>query len=248
MEVGGWRFSPGLWPSVAVIIVFPLLLTLGFWQLDRAEQKRQIYRDFQQKQAASPVNLNTDVDLRRNREEMLWRTVRAAGEFDTGIHLLLDNQVRKGEPGYYVFTPFRLAGSDKYILVNRGWVTAGRDRSVPPQFNTVTGTAEISGTAKDIPFSGIELDDTSMERMNENQVRAPQLDLETAAEHTGHALLPYVVRLLPESDHGFVREWQLPGSGEEKHLGYAFQWFALAITLVLIYLIVNLKKVTGNNG
>lgn len=248
MQPGGWRFSPGLWPSVTVVIVFPVLLSLGFWQLDRAEQKRQIYREFQQKQAAKPVNLNTDSSFRNDSEAVLWRTVRAAGEFDSGIHLLLDNQVREGEPGYFVFTPFRLARTDQYVLVNRGWVPAGPDRALPPEIDTVTGPAEITGIAKDVPFAGIKLDESTTEKMTENLVRLQQLKLENAADLTGKTLLPFVVRLMPESDHGFVRKWQLPGSGEEKHLGYAFQWFALAATLVLIYLFVNLKKTAGDNG
>jgi len=163
------------------------------------------------------------------------------------MQLLLDNQVREGVPGYYVFTPFRLAGSGQYVLVNRGWVAAGPDRSVPPDINTVTGPVEITGIAKDAPFSGIKLDESTTETMTENLVRVQRLKLENIAGLTGKTLLPYVVRLAPESDHGFVREWQLPGSGEDRHLGYAFQWFALAATLVLIYLLVNLKKTAGDN-
>jgi surfeit locus 1 family protein len=55
-------------------------------------------------------------------------------------------------------------------------------------------------------------------------------------------LLPYLVRMAPESPAGFARSWRAPGSGEEKHLGYAFQWFAMAAAILVIYLILNIKR------
>ena len=56
-------------------------------------------------------------------------------------------------------------------------------------------------------------------------------------------LMPYIIRLDPGSKYGYVRKWAKPDSGEDVNLAYAFQWFLLAITLLLIYIIVNVKKI-----
>jgi surfeit locus 1 family protein len=55
-------------------------------------------------------------------------------------------------------------------------------------------------------------------------------------------LLPYVVRLEPPAPPGWVRDWPAIGSRAAKNMGYAFQWFAMAATVVIIYLILNVKR------
>ena len=60
--------------------------------------------------------------------------------------------------------------------------------------------------------------------------------------HIHDKLLPHIIKLEPESEGGFNRDWREPGSGKEKNLGYAFQWFAMASALLIIFLAVNLKK------
>ena len=61
-------------------------------------------------------------------------------------------------------------------------------------------------------------------------------------------LYPYIIRLSPESNHGYIRNWQLQNSGENVHVGYAFQWFAFAATLFVIYFVMNIKKKVKTNG
>ena len=61
-------------------------------------------------------------------------------------------------------------------------------------------------------------------------------------------LLPYIVRLSPESKQGYIRKWKVRDSGENIHIGYAYQWFAFAITLFVIYFVMNIKKKVRRNG
>ena len=81
-----------------------------------------------------------------------------------------------------------------------------------------------------------------VERLGEGIVRVQKLELSGIEEALGLELLPYVVRLNPESTAGFARSWKAPGSGEEKNLGYAFQWFAMATAIFVIYLVLNIKR------
>jgi len=44
------------------------------------------------------------------------------------------------------------------------------------------------------------------------------------------------VLLDPAAPDGYRRNWRPSDFGPERHIGYAFQWFALAVTLVILYL------------
>jgi len=78
--------------------------------------------------------------------------------------------------------------------------------------------------------------------MSNDVYRVQRLNINEVAELTKTKLLPYIVRLEPESEHGYRRQWQLPGSGVSVHNGYAFQWFAFATVLLIIYLVLNIKN------
>lgn len=245
MRIGSWQFTPGFWPTLATLMFLPLFMALGFWQLDRADQKTRKHEEFTRRQAEHALDLNDPQALRADKQHLLWRQVRAGGRFDTEIHILLDNQVVKGEAGYFVFTPFLVPPGDRWLLVNRGWVPLGADRSVAPALETPAGNVKIEGVINDVPATGLALKKAQAEALTRNIYRAQKIDLEEDAGLTRHELLPYVLTLAPASGYGFVREWQAPGSGREKHLGYAFQWFLFAAILLVIYLVVNLKKVAN---
>ncbi len=224
--------------------MFAILISLGMWQLDRAEQKREIYKKFMLHQSSETMNLNPEQPIRTDKPAMLWRNVEATGVFSDEIHILLDNQVVKGEAGYFIFTPFRLSNKEVWVLVNRGWLPAGNDRKISPSIETIATEVEIAGVITDVPSSGLLLGDPVIESMTDHIFRVQRIDLKEITGLIKRDLLPYVFRLKTESAQGFLREWTLPGSGEEMHLGYAFQWFALAATLVIVYIFVTLKKIS----
>lgn len=245
MQINGRRFSPGLVPTIATILILSLLVSLGLWQLDRAEQKSTIYQEFTKRREQPPVNLNNEHELRDNKTGMLWRHITLSGEFISAMNILLDNQMLHGNAGYLVYTPFKLDGEDVLVLVNRGWIAGSGNRDQIPAIDTPPGRVEIRAVAKDVPATGILLDEKNIvETIAYGIYRAQRIDINEIEQLVKHELLPYIARLEPDSGHGFARHWQLPGSGEEKHLGYAFQWFALAATLVIIYFAVNIKKAT----
>lgn len=248
MQIGQWQFKPRLIPSITTILVLPLLVALGFWQLDRADQKRTIYQGFLKHQEEVPVNLNDVNVLKESKSELMWRHVFLSGSFVSGIVILLDNQTLDGVPGYLVFSPFRLTGKDKVVLVNRGWIVGNGNREEIPAIDTPTSDIKIEGLVKDVPATGIFLGNAPIETMSNGIYRAQRIEIDEIEQVLQLNLLPYIVRLEPDSGYGFERKWQLPGSGEEKHLGYAFQWFVLAITLVIIYVAVNTKKNDGGKS
>ncbi len=243
MRIASWEFNPSLWPTLATALVLPLFLSLGFWQLDRAEQKRTLQHEFEGRQAATEISLNKENALRNNFDELHWRKVIIDGVFSREINILLDNQVQGGVAGYFVYTPFKLNEQDVWVLVNRGWVPAGDSRNDPPEIDAGGEVLQIVGSVKAPPKTGILLAENTVERLGEGIVRVQKLELSGIEEALNLELLPYVVRMAPDSPAGFARSWKVPGSGEEKHLGYAFQWFAMATAIFAIYLILNIKRV-----
>lgn len=244
MQFGKRQFRPGLWPSVAVVLLLPLLIALGFWQLDRAGQKEALEETYRSRQASPPMDLLTAGEHRSEREEMLWRRVRLHGEYLPDKQYLLDNQIEGGKPGYLIFSPFRLAGQGAVVLINRGWLPMGGDRNVAPEVPPPPDNSVVEGTAKDPQSTGLFLGEAVAEDLEGGLVRVQRLDLDVIARDNDWRLLPYVVRLDKQPGSGFVRDWEAPGFGREKHLGYAFQWFAMAAALLIIYLVVNMKPKT----
>lgn len=239
--MSAWIFKPRLIPTLAVIILFPSLLALGFWQIDRADQKVARYTKFQERRKLPPLDLNSAAPSLKDPADALWRRVTLQGIYD-GTHYLLDNQILNGDAGYYVYTPFRLVPGETRVLVNRGWVPIGADRSQVPRLPTPSGMLRLTGVIKTPPPPNMLLSRDIWEDLGGGVARVQDIDMTALAKHAGHALLPFVVRLGPASATGFARHWVDPGSGKEMHLGYAFQWFLLSAVLIVIYLAVNLKK------
>ena len=241
LTINGRHFRPSLLPSILAILFFCLFLSLGFWQLDRAEYKRELHTEFVKKNTAEAIALQEIIA--ENAETYLWRPAIAQGVFGKGVNILLDNQVVKTQAGYFVYTPLQLLDSDKWVMVNRGWLAAGHDRSVIPEIKQIETTVSLKGVIKELPKTGILLQEAVPEKMNKDIIRVQKLDLNQVEQLLDIKLLPFIFRLDPESEHGFVRDWPVPGSGEEMHKGYAFQWFAFAATLFVIFIILSFKKV-----
>jgi len=94
VKIGNRNFSPGLLPTLATALIIPLLLALGFWQLDRAGQKQARQAVITQRQAGEPLNLNHYSVNTKVNDDVLWRRVIATGYFDEDIQILLDNHLK----------------------------------------------------------------------------------------------------------------------------------------------------------
>ena len=57
------------------------------------------------------------------------------------------------------------------------------------------------------------------------------------------AVEPLVIQQENPLDDGLTREWEPPDVGISKHYGYAFQWLALALTIVVFYLVLHVRRV-----
>jgi surfeit locus 1 family protein len=233
-----YRFRPSLIPTLATLVLLPLLVSLGFWQLDRAEQKRALQAEYDARSLDEQVLIGASA---QSSEDLRFYKVVARGHYDTEYQILLDNRVHHGQPGYYVITPLKLQGSDVRVLVNRGWVPLGESRARLPTIPTPKAEQEIEGVAT-VPLER-RFSLGGEARRGQWQAVWPYLDLARYADAVPFPIQPVVVLLDPASPAGgFVREWARLDTGIATHQGYAFQWFTLALALATIYLFVNLEK------
>jgi len=234
MTISGWRFKPRLWSTLGAAVVITIMVQLGNWQLSRAQEKeaRQERLDLLSQEPAV-VLPPTEVKL----EDFQYRQVEARGEYVPGHTIYLDNKIYRGVAGYHIITPLRIGTSSMHVLVNRGWAPADRDRSKLPEAVPPSGQVSVSGIATTATQKTLELSqDLVSGRVWEN------LNIDRYRSATGLTLQPVMILQKDDVQDGLVRQWPRPDSGSAKNLGYAVQWFAMALAVLIIYLVLSGKR------
>lgn len=235
-------FNYKLIPSLVFIIFFTLFIKLGFWQLDRADQKKIINMAFVERQSQPAITLNketTQIPIK----EIIWHQVTMSGEFLNDKNIILDNQVVQEKAGFLIYTPFKILDSNRIILVNRGWYPLSNSRNDIPNIPPIIGAQVIEGEINQMPSSGISLGKVVTEKLDESSFRLQKMDYEVLCSLLGKDLMKYVVKLKkPIFDKAYVLDSGIPVPDSDKNYGYAFQWFAMAFTLFIIFIRLGLKK------
>jgi len=239
MRIGAFDFRPGLWPTVATLLLLPLMTGLGIWQLERASWKQQLVDMHEGRGRLSPIGLAAASEG----GDLQYRSVFARGHYDMEHQLLLDNRTFNGHAGYHVLTPLKLANSDKVVLVNRGWVPLGSSRAVLPEIPGTYGEVLVDATIKLPPKKFFRLGE--MDEPNTSWPKVvQQLQLEPLGQMLDVTLEPLILLLDKEDQFGFIRDWKpVYGVTPDKHKAYAVQWFTLAVVLLMIYVGANSKRI-----
>jgi len=231
-----FQFKSSLWPTLAAIAGVAATVALGNWQLGRGQDKAALA------QRIAVANRDAQIELSQTEaraEDVAWHRVEARGRFDPKYAVLIDNRILHGVVGYQVVMPLRIAGGERHVLVNRGWVAATGSRDILPQIKTPPEEVLITGLATVPSKRYLELS----KQVAEGKVWQ-NLTLERYRAAMPLALQPVVIQQESEIDDGLKREWSAPDLGIDKHYGYAFQWFAMAAAIVIIYLVCNVRKRT----
>ena len=231
------KFSPAWWSILVTIIGVALFVTLGQWQLERAAFKDSVKLKFEQRLAQDYQTLDSDDDL----ADVQYRKLKFKGRYQNAHHFLLDNQVHQGRAGYQVLTPLLLADSDAILLVNRGWAPWGDSRQRIPQILPPQMPGEVSGIAfvpgePALALGGVKLSGNWPELI-------PYVDLAALQQQYSRRLLPMVLWLAPEQPGAYVRDWDPIWLPPEKSRAYAVQWFSFAGLALILFVILNLRKI-----
>jgi surfeit locus 1 family protein len=218
--------------TILAILGIAVMVRLGIWQLDRLEQRRQSNALLAAQRVASPLQLDTE-EPPDDGSAWAGRIARVAGRFDYERQFLLALQPWEGRPGAHLITPLLVDGSERAILVDRGWipdqdVTAGALRRFDePEAGQVAGVLRPSH-----PYSRPE------QRPVGPQGQWHRMDIEGIQAQMPYPLWPVYLEQLPPAGEERLpyKASQEPDLSEGPHLGYAIQWFLFSAVLALGYL------------
>lgn len=226
-----WRFNGKI--TLFFVVFFPLMISLGFWQLDREEQKQQLLEQQQRQRQQSPVPV-VQVDWSRG-GALAFLPVRASGRYDNDHSFLLDNRVRDGQVGYEVLTPFDTG--QRTLLVNRGWIPLGGTRQQLPDVPVSPGEVLIRGSVHVPEGEPLLLSDVRDPLGDRWPRRIQSVDIEAVEQALDRSVvLPYVVRLASQAPGALRADWAVDTIQPATHRGYAVQWFAMSAALLVLFL------------
>jgi len=203
----GYSFRPRLWALALAAAACAAGIALGNWQLRRADEKR-----------------------------VVLPRVAVEGEFLPRYTVYLDNKTRRGKAGYEIVTPMKIRGSSSHVLVNRGWIEAGKTRDVLPEVRTPAGEVRLEGLALERLAQPLKL------KEDKSRVRQ-SLDIAAYAAETGLRLEPRVIEQHSDIPDGLARDWPPHDAGVEKNEGYALQWYSLAALALILAVVLSFRKI-----
>ena len=239
-----WR----LVPTLVTVLLVALGLSLAHWQQGRAGQKLALQAKLVAGSRTAPLPLGPAPLTAAAVETLLYRRVALRGQFVPAWPVYLDNRPYAGRAGLYVLMPFRLDGSNMHVLVERGWLPRNpRQRDLVPPYGTPAGTVTIEGLVKHEAGHVLQLGQAAP------LVPAALVQNVTVAElaaASGLALQPLVLEQQTPAGQAaagqpadpLTRDWPAPSLGADRNSGYAFQWYALTLMVILFYVYTGYRR------
>ena len=239
-KTNGFKWQPNAKLLVFSLLMLPLLLSLGSWQLQRGDEKQQIVDHHTRNQQLSPVVTTEEL---ASGEDQQYRLAWIRAKVDNQRVIILDNKVKNGRPGYEILQSVTLSGEREKGLINRGCVEASLDRDILPSIAPIEGEVQLRGYLYRALKGGYRLDD-GIRQVQDWPSRVGWITLERAEELFNESFMPYQLRLDQDSIGALKTGWATVAVQPEKHVGYAVQWFAMAITLLIMTIIANSNLVS----
>lgn len=228
-----YRFTLAWYKMLFFLLLISLLTSLGIWQIHRGQEKERIIYQTKQQLAKSAINWLPEQKLPKQFERITIK-----GSFVNKI-LLLDNQHQDHQFGYNVLTPFELSNK-KIVLVDRGWVLGDRSRIKWPSIEIPTDPLVVRGVAY-YPSKQWLLG-PGIEKKNNNLAIVEVLNASMIGQFLHKSVYPFIIRLDKEEPYGFLRQWPIVSMDPKRHYGYAFQWLAMALSLLIYVVVIHVKK------
>lgn len=225
---------------MATVIGVALTVRLGVWQLSRGHEKEALYAAIQTQQS-KPVLDTVTVLKDKTVFTQLHQGVHLEGRWLSPYTVYLDNRPMQGRSGFIVLTPLELDDGTT-VLVQRGWIPRHQqDRTLLAPIETPQGLVHVNGRIASGPSEVMELGDknaaiaevTTTQTAGQSPIRQ-NLKLPEYSQEIGVQLVGTVLQTDADAQ-GLQRSWPVITAGVEKHWGYAFQWFALAVVQLLLY-------------
>jgi surfeit locus 1 family protein len=207
----GYSFRPRAWALALAAVGCAAFIALGNWQARRADEKRELAAQLEKKRLA------------------------VSGTFLPEYTVFLDNKIRNHRAGYEVLMPLRVDGES--VVVNRGWIEAGRTRDALPEVRTPAGQVRVEGLVLERLPRVLNLDQQASGKVRQS------LDIGAFAAQTGLRLRPYFLEQHSAADDGLVRDWPRPDAGVAMHESYSLQWYSFAALTVILLVALSFRRV-----
>lgn len=212
------------------MVFLPLLIWLGYWQLERGGQKAEQQAQWE---TLSPQEWPLTGQASAGQPVMI------EGHYVPGREWLLDNRTRSGRAGYEVLTLFQPIKGEP-VVINRGWIQGTRDRAQLPAVKVEPGLHKLEARVASWPeppiIGEVEQEDSWPRRVQE-------LTPEQATLASGESVSPVFLRLADMNQPGALQaDWSPSRLGADTHYGYAVQWFGLAIALMILSIVASFRK------
>ena len=224
-------------PFLAAIVVALIALSLGNWQSRRAEEKQRLASEQTLQAALPPLDMQL---LNEGKAPAYFRSVQMTGSFIAQWPIYLDNRPYQGKAGFYLLMPFKLKDSEKTLLVMRGWLPRDAQNRVQlPIIPTPEGELQLEGKVRESVGHVMQL---GSEPVLQSGVIRQNFEVTELSKASGLKLENFIIEQTSDAKDGLIRDWPQPSLGIEKHRGYAFQWYGLAVTALLFFIATGIKR------
>ena len=210
---------------IFAIIFVPITISLGFWQLDRAEEKREIIANYDELLTSEPINLNVKTIYKN------WQPIATIGRFKD-IVIFEDNAILSGRAGFKIYHLFE-NGDGSYVFVHRGFIERNMVKNNLPFIDLPKGKQSLEGSVL------IKKDNSFVQDIEESDARIIQeFNIERLINKfpilKDRYLHPFLFNLDIRDNKKFLAIEKPVNMAASKHIGYAIQWFGLCIALIIL--------------
>ncbi len=234
-----YHFKPNWKSTLFTLSLLPILIFLGFWQLQRAEYKRDLEKQLASHKNQPAVDI-TQIDTSSN--SLAFQPVLLHGHYQAKYIFLLDNQIHRGRAGFSVINLFKPVNQPSYVLVNRGWVALGQTRTDLPTIETPEESLTLQGEIYQPDKSPLVLKDLEIHFTPGKPVVVQKIDIVEISQKLSIKIFPNVINLNSNQRGAYQIISSKAITGPEKHIGYAVQWFLMAGALCILYFYANTTK------
>ena len=218
---------------IFAIIFVPITISLGLWQIERANEKKVIISNYDKLLVSTPIALQKEQPLEN------WQPIETVGAYQDLV-VYEDNAINSGKAGFKVYHLFQ-NGDGTFIFIHRGFIERNLIKNNLPRIDTPVGKKNIKGTTL------FKQNNTFVKNIEESDIRIIQ-EFNTSVLIDRFPILkdrylhPFLFNLDVRDADKFQPIEKPVNMTATKHIGYAIQWFGLCAALIILTIYAYRRK------
>ena len=218
---------------IFAIIFVPITISLGLWQIERANEKKVIISNYDKLLVSTPIALKKEQPLEN------WQPIETVGAYQDLV-IYEDNAINSGKAGFKVYHLFQ-NGDGTFIFVHRGFIERNLIKNNLPKIDTPIGKKNIKGTTL------FKQNNTFVKNIEESDIRIIQefntsVLIERFPILKDRYLYPFLFNLDVRDADKYQPIEKPVNMTASKHIGYAIQWFGLCAALIILTIYAYRRK------